>query len=287
MQIKPEEIVEYYDSCEEDYRTYWNLDRSMAMHAGYWDETTQSLEEALAKENEILAREAKITATDKVLDAGCGVGGSAIYLAKTIGCKVAGITLSAQQAASARENAVKMGVDGLVQFEVMDFCRTTFPDASFDVVWGIESVCHAQDKELFVKEAYRLLKKGGRLIIADGFSTGNDLLSKDEALRMKKWLRGWGVERLEGVQTFFDYLKGSGFDAISFRNITRNVVPSSKRLFYISFPATFMSKLGEWFGVRKKIQTDNIRAAYHQYTTLRDGLWEYGIFCAYKWEDGD
>lgn len=282
MQIKPEEIIDYYDSCEQDYRLFWNLDRSMAMHAGYWDESTQNLEDALRHENEVLAKDAKIQRTDRVLDAGCGVGGSAIYLAKTIGCEVVGITLSAHQVKMAEDNAFKHGVGGLSTFKVMDFSKTEFEDASFDVVWGLESVCHAPDKQKFVNEAFRLLKPGGRLIVADGFSKARRDLHGTEQKRMARWLRGWGVERLAGVDAFFNYLKEAGYGAISYRNVTRNVVPSSKRLFLISFPATVLSTLGEWFGVRSKVQTDNILAAYHQYTTLRDGLWEYGIFSAYK-----
>lgn len=282
MQNNLEEIVNYYDLCEVDYRRYWNLDQSMAMHAGYWDETTSTLEEALERENAILAREAQIGPTDRVLDAGCGVGGSSIYLARTIGCEVVGITVSAHQVETARLNALKCGVAGKVTFQEKDYCHTDFPDASFDVIWGIESVCHAKDKGLFAREAFRLLKPGGRLIMADGFSNGERKLSAAENLRMGKWLKGWGVDQLESVDGFFKAFKEAGFSTISYRDITQHVVPSSKRLFLISFPATLLSKLGEWFGLRKRIQTDNIRAAYHQYTTLREGLWEYGFFCVYK-----
>lgn len=285
MQIKPEEIINYYDSCEQDYRLFWNLDQSMALHAGYWDESTKTLKDALRRENEILAKEAKVQPSDRVLDAGCGVGGSSIFLAKTYGCEVMGITLSEQQAKTATENARKYAVSDLVQFKVMDFTNTAFADESFDVVWGMESICHAGDKLKFVNEAYRLLKPGGRLIIADGFSNAGKVYDAKEETRMRKWLKGWGVERLEGVEMFFDHLKKAGFNAISYRNITNHVAPSSKRLFFISFPATILSKVGEWFGVRKKVQTDNIRAAYHQYTTLRESLWEYGIFSAYKTKD--
>ena len=74
-------VVRYYERCETDYRWLWDLDRSLAMHVGIWDAHTRTLREALARQNEILAEHAAIGAGDRVLDAGCGVGGSAIFLA--------------------------------------------------------------------------------------------------------------------------------------------------------------------------------------------------------------
>lgn len=274
-------IVDYYDLCESDYRIFWDLDRSLAMHAGFWDDTTKTLHEALNRENEILAAHAKITKKDRVLDAGCGIGGSSIFLAKRYGCHVTGITLSAKQAETASALAAEHGVESFVTFKVKDFCQTDFPDGSFDVVWGLESVCHAEDKAKFVKEAMRVLKAGGRLIVADGFATNRNF-TKNEASAMQKWVRGWGVDTLESRDGFKKHLKEAGFTDISLQDITSNVLPSSKRLYLISFPAFVFSKIGEWTGLRKKIQTDNIVAAYYQYTTLKKQLWTYCVFSARK-----
>ena len=281
MQSKTSNIIEYYDSCESDYRIFWNLDDSLAMHAGFWDHTTKTLSEALARENEVLAEFASIKSHEKVLDAGCGLGGSSFFLAKQYQCEVIGITLSEHQVEKAKSLAAKNGLDSLVQFKTMDYCRTSFQDASFDVVWAIESVCHAENKEQFVEEAFRLLKKGGRLILADGFGTFK-LYKEEQSLEMERWLNGWGVERLEEQETFLRYLTEAGFSDIKYFNATENILPSSKRLYWISFPATVLSTIGEWFGLRKKIQTKNILAAYYQYSTLKKGLWEYGFFCARK-----
>ncbi len=120
--------------------------------------------------NEVMMIAAGIKPDDTVLDAGCGVGGSSIFLASTLGCRVTGITLSERQVNLAIENAKKTeNIDGLVDFKVMNYYATDFPDASFDVIWGCESICYADSKEQFIKEAYRLLKPGGRLVVADGF----------------------------------------------------------------------------------------------------------------------
>ncbi len=274
-------IIDYYELCESDYKFFWQLNHSMAMHAGFWDDTTKSLSDALQRENEVLAEIARITNKDSVLDAGCGVGGSCIFLAVRYGCTATGITLSQKQIETARSNAFKHGVGALVSFHARDYCNTEFPGASFDVVWAIESVCHASDKSQFTREAYRLLKPGGRLIVADGFALKENYTSK-EAAQMDKWLKGWGVKSLDTAEAFEESLRLAGFDNVHFQDVTKHVLPSSRRLFYISFPATACSKIGEWLGLRKKIQTDNIRGAYYQYTTLQKRLWNYRIFSASK-----
>jgi len=192
MVINKSQIIKYYDSCEIDYKLAWHLNTCLAMHAGYWDNKVANLPQALERENEVLAEKADVKKSDIVLDAGCGVGGSTIFLAKKFGCKAIGITLSQKQVNSATKNAKKNGVEKLVTFYKMDFLNTSFADNSFDVVWAIEAVCHANDKKKFIMEAFRLLKKNGRLIIADGFAAKNNYNAEENKL-MKKWLNGWAV----------------------------------------------------------------------------------------------
>jgi cyclopropane fatty-acyl-phospholipid synthase-like methyltransferase len=276
-----ETIISYYDLCETDYRLFWNLDRSHAMHAGFWDDNTKTLEQALERENEVLAEMVNINSNDKVLDAGCGIGGSSLFLSRRFGCDTTGNTLIAKQVATATSLAQKANIPRPPKFHVMDFTQTSFPDESFDVIWGIESICHAENKAAFIREAFRLLKPSGRLVVADGFQLDKILKEKDTA-DMTAWLKGWGVTHLETVDLFQTELGAAGFKNINYRDVTTNVMPSSKRLYYISFPALIMSKMGEWCGLRSKIQTDNIWAAYYQYVTLKKHLWQYGVFTAKK-----
>ena len=281
MRINKQQIIDYYDSSEVDYKLLWNLRRSHAIHFGYWDKSVKNLPQALERENKILADKAGIKNTDVVLDAGCGVGGSSIFLAKNFGCKVTGITLSRKQVLAAVRNAKQNGVEFLTEFLEMDFEKMNFRDKSFNVVWAIESVCHADNKSKFIEEAYRILKPGGRLIIADGFAV-KKTYTKPEREIMKKWLNGWGVNFLETKENFEKQLKKSRFHNISFLNATDHVLPSSKRMYLYSFPAMFFGMIAEFFGIRKKVQTRNIIAALHQYEALKSNLWIYGIVYAKK-----
>jgi cyclopropane fatty-acyl-phospholipid synthase-like methyltransferase len=282
MPITQEEIIHYYDDCEKHYRWFWNLDRSLAMHAGFWDSSTKTLAEALEKENQVLAHMARIQATDHVLDAGCGVGGSSIYLANRFGCHVTGITLSEKQVQSAQNHAKKhCSSEKRPHFLVNDFCQTTFDDQTFDVVWGIESVCHAPCKKQFLQEAHRLLKPGGRLIIADAFLTKTRYTPKEQQM-MDKWLRGWGVAEIENDVRFDVYLKEVGFSKIHFTNMTASITPSSRRLHWLAYPALALDRMTRWLGFSTACNTENLVSAYIQYKALSKQLWKYGIFYAEK-----
>lgn len=279
--MQREEIIHYYDTCESDYRLFWDLDQSLAMHAGYWDSQTKTLRDALRRENEVLAEWGEVQKRDRVLDAGCGVGGSSIFLAQHYQCEVVGITLSEKQAKRASQEAERVHVSPQLSFLVMDYTCTTFPSESFDVVWAIESVCHVEDKRLFIQEAFRLLKPGGRLIVADGFAW-KPAHSEKEHHQMKSWLKGWGVTSLDTSQHFQACLEQIGFEEIKFKDITSHVLPSSKKLYVYSWLTLSLSKLAELIGWRTRTQTENLYSARCQYATLKKGLWQYGVFLAKK-----
>src|SRR6185295_15365654 len=98
-------IVDYYAESENAYKDSWDLNNSLAIHYGYWDDKVTSFPQSLLRMNEVMMEAARITANDKVLDAGCGVGGSSIFIAAKLGCSVTGITLSERQMQQALVNA--------------------------------------------------------------------------------------------------------------------------------------------------------------------------------------
>src|SRR5205085_1465209 len=116
---------------------------------------------------------------------------------------------------------------GGVSFMVMDYCATTFPEESFDVVWGCESICYAESKDKFIKEAFRLLRPGGRLVVADGFVSAFE--NNNEPI-IREWLNGWHVNYLESPSRFKQFMINTGFISVDYRDISDNTVRSSRRL---------------------------------------------------------
>jgi len=274
-------IVDYYTQSENAYKDSWDLNNSLAIHYGYWDEKVKNFPQSLIRMNEVMAEVAKIRSTDVVLDAGCGIGGSSIFLAERIGCKVTGISLSERQIIKARELAIEKKVQDKIKFEVMNYCATSFPGKSFDIIWGCESICYADDKEQFIKEAYRLLKPGGRLIVADGFVT--DLKNNDHPT-IRNWIDGWQVNYLESPTRFQQFMSETGFSNISYLDISKFTAHSSRRLYKFYFLANLYLfwKTMIFSNRATEMQKKNIAACKHQYHGMRQGLWQYGLIAGTK-----
>ena len=76
---------------------YGILIKSRSLHYGYWDDSVKNFHEALLNLNKVLAEIAEIKEGENILDAGCGVGGSSLWLAKRKNCTVKGISLNKRQ----------------------------------------------------------------------------------------------------------------------------------------------------------------------------------------------
>jgi cyclopropane fatty-acyl-phospholipid synthase-like methyltransferase len=275
--INEDEIVAYYESCEPDYSLVWGLQEHLCMHYGYWEEDTRSLAEAVTRLNEKLVELGRITGADRVLDAGCGVGGGALFLARRLGCRVHGITLSPSQVETCRKNAARHGVGHLARFERRNYLATGLEDESFDVVWAVESVCYAFDKGDFLREAFRLLRPGGRLVLADFFSVNMDGRPRRDRRLMEKWTRSWAIREYAVTEEFERQMAAAGFRDVTVRDVTRSVHRSVRRLFFYYYPGLVYTYLWQLLGWRNRLQTLNTHSTAYQYRAYRRGLWRYNL----------
>lgn len=195
--ISQQSIVDYYDHCwGRRFRSGHNA-RSRAIHYGvHSSEGDGDSEAAKLRTNQQLAQLASIDASHgpiRILDAGCGVGGTVIDVALANGnVEAVGVTLSAEQVQLASEFAKACGVSDRVSFAKRDYTDTGLAEHSFDVVWAVESLCHAKNRRAFFREAQRLLRPGGRLVVADFFRTDQPLDSQ-HALSYLALCRGFAI----------------------------------------------------------------------------------------------
>ena len=279
------EIINYYNDCKKDYQLIWRLDRAWGLHYGYFDENDKSLTQAILKMNEQIIKHTSINENSKVLDAGCGYGGTAIYIAEKKKCHIEAITIVEEQVKTAKEVIKEKKLDKLINVSNQDYTNTKFKDNTFDVVYGIESICHGNKKE-FLKEAYRILKDNGILIIFDGYnSKEKEEYSKKELKYLKNWNNGWAVESLETSNFFIEESKKLGFINQEYTNISDKVLKTSKILYYSSFPAVLVNFLRQIVGKSSKYNKGNVKAARYQFICMKKNLWEYGIFKAIRKEN--
>lgn len=280
-----EDIAAYYDQTEVHLKRGWDLEKSQAIHYGYWGDGTRSFRQSLRRMNEELARFGKLTAAAAVLDAGCGVGGSAIFLSKKFGCRVTGISISKKQIANARANVSRENLGHLVHFEVKDYTQTGFPDASFDVIWAIESVIHAPEKQLFVDEVFRILKPGGRLVMADLFRREAPLDEAENHI-VRKWLDPVAITEVLPPSAFEKMLLRTGMSRPEFLNITPHIRHSARRQYLGSFVLRFFGKIYRLYNPKvSRFADSHHQYGRYQFVALKMGLWNYFFVASQKPSD--
>ena len=122
----------------------------------------------------------------RVLDAGCGIGGPMREIARFSGARVVGVNNNAYQLSRAREKNREARVDHLCQLLEADFMHVPEPDQSLDAIYAFEATCHAPDKTALFREFYRLLKPGGKVAIYEWCLTPRYDAQKAEHRQVKQ-----------------------------------------------------------------------------------------------------
>lgn len=275
------DISDYYQHTRVHYNRFWKIKEGRSLNYGFWEKDTKDLTEAFQNINNAIIENAEIEQNATVLDAGCGVGGASTYIAKKVSCKVVGITLNEQQCSDAKQNAKLQGIENACSFYIMNYCKTTFNDQTFDVVYGLESICHATEKKDFLQEAYRLLKPGGRLLVIDYFKEEN--LNKAQTSFLHKWLHAWAIKDIDTVDSFCKKADEVGFKQVSKTLKTEKIRKSSWLIYFYSIIGTIPSLLYQLYNRRAThFGKNHTKAGIIQYKALKQNLWNYYVIKAVK-----
>lgn len=247
------------------------------------DKPSPNLTRALERMIDEVVEPAVIRPGEHVVDAGCGVGGTARYIVGKYGCRVTGLNVSRTQLAIAEQQTKEAGLDRLVDFTFADCSlRLPFPDASIDAVVNIESACHYDDRPQFLREVRRILKPGGRLAASDWLVT-----ERTSPAHFEEYIRplcsSWALPNLETRSSYVRILREAGletgpladFGGRDFHNA--HLFGQRARLLFKRWMYGQTSELE--VGIMKQLAT--LHAAW------RRGHFEMGRYCAQRPEEPD
>ena len=205
----------------------------------------------------------------RVLDVGCGIGGTSRHLAKRLGpnSKVQGITLSPNQVKRATELAAAQGVDN-ASFQVMNALEMDFPDNTFDLVWACESGEHMPDKKKYVEEMIRVLKPGGTIVIATWCQreTPPEFTPEEEA-NLKFLYEEWAHPYFVSIEEYVRLMEGTEKMAtVGSANWVKETIRSWRHSIWVGvydpWPVVFAGPRIWWKTIREIVTLERMHRAF-------------------------
>jgi MPBQ/MSBQ methyltransferase len=228
----------YYEEAGPDYAAwspYFN------MHFGFfrWGMSPLRREAMLEQMNHEVQTRLGLTTERgaRVYDMGCGLGATLRSLSRRLPkAELKGITLVPWQLEQGRALNQSCAEGARITLTLGDYEHTAEPSESFDAVYAIESSCYAggADKSAFLQEAHRLLRPGGRLVVADGFLGPGRLRGPQKPI-FRRLCECWAISTLGEIGPFQQELERLGFTDIVVEQIQSRVTPSVLHVPWVTF----------------------------------------------------
>ena len=190
------------------------------IHDGYYVTGRESRQEAQENLIRLLVEKSRINRGARILDVGCGMGGSSIWLARNLGATTTGITISPVQVKIARKLARAEKVKS--SFLLMNAERMRFEE-TFDVIWVVAALTHFQNQKDFLKSASGFLNKSGKLIIFD-WMLHESITDALNDRHLKAVSEGMLLSSLYSINTYLEWLIEYGYRIIYSEDITDHTI---------------------------------------------------------------
>ncbi len=162
---------------------------------------------------------------DRILDIGSGIGGPARWIAQNFGCTVTGIDLTRDFCVAAEELNRATGLADRVRIVHGSALSLPFPDASFDRAYSQNVVMNIADKVAFYREARRVLKPGGILVLSN-LARGPG----PEPTYPTPWAATAGTSFLSTLEETRSEIQAAGLDIRSFKDTTADNLPGLRAM---------------------------------------------------------
>ncbi|MET0753995.1 MAG: methyltransferase domain-containing protein, partial [Pyrinomonadaceae bacterium] len=232
-----EQVIEFYEEAGADY-LHWS--KGFNMHMGFYRRGLNPFdrEKMLEQMNLEIGARLRIDSVDKafLIDLGCGAGAIARSVAENYPkAIIKGVTIAPSQVETATKLNALANLQKQIEIFKGDYRALPFEAGAADGVWAVESACYAEGagKENLVREMARVLKTGGRFVVADCFvkqpqKKFNFLIEKC----YKAACRNWALPEMPTLENFVAALEQQGFRDICVEDISKRVAPS---LFHAPF----------------------------------------------------
>jgi sarcosine/dimethylglycine N-methyltransferase len=170
-----------------------------------------------------LAQSALISKGTRVADFCAGLGGTVRYLAYNYEADVTGIELTPARVAGALELTKRVGLEHRARIIEGNVMEVPLSDASMDAVVSHESFCHVPHRSKALSEAYRVLRRGGRLAFTDWVA--HEPLGAEDAKLM--W-EGMAIQPPPTIEGYRDLARNAGFHVLSATDLTKEWGPILK-----------------------------------------------------------
>jgi tocopherol O-methyltransferase len=224
-----QDVANYYDRNTRRFLRFGGGQGTGAIHRQVWAPGVQNVHQAFEYLNHLTARAIEpalaLHTPARVLDLGCGVGGSALWLAQRLPVSIVGVTNSAVQKQIAAEHSKQLGLEERCRFILADFMSLP-PLGLFNAAYAIESFVHAAEARRFFAQLSPLLVKGGRLMIGDDFlhPRALELSPRSAALRcLQRFKRDWHILNLSTPETAVELAREAGFRLIEAIHLTHHL----------------------------------------------------------------
>lgn len=174
-----------------------------------------------------LAKAARIHSATRVVDLGCGLGGSMRVLSYLYGCKATGYDVSEERIAEARELTHLVNLEAFAEFRHADLMTCQVPTAQFDVIWGQSSWTHIQHKNEFLNKWADGLKSGGTIAFEDLFLQREPAVGTEAALAQ---FEADSMSKVVGLQKWKQILADCGFTVITEEDLSQELVNEERKL---------------------------------------------------------
>ncbi|MEH6570055.1 MAG: methyltransferase domain-containing protein [Halioglobus sp.] len=223
----PADPTQHYDSVVEAWAHLLGED----LHYGFFESGDEPLVAATNALTDQMLSEAMLQKGLSVLDIGCGTGKAGCRIARESACQLIGISPSTRCIEDATELAFRLGLSDSAHFRIGDGTRPDFAGESFDRVWIMESSHLMDDKAALIREAARVLKPGGRLVLCDimldhKLSLEQVIDYRDEFLLLRDV---FGRAKMEPLSFYDEQLQANKLKVANSRDITRETFATFDR----------------------------------------------------------